>query len=156
MADYDKWDLHFLRLAREASLMSKDPSSKLGCIVAKDRRTVGTGYNGFPRGVSDDHRLLDREIKYKLIVHAEMNAILDAGHQAQGATLYLYGLSFVCPECAKHAIAAGIQRVVACGGAIPKRWEEGAAFTREVWQEVNISFEEIPEAAVEAFCGELG
>ena len=73
-----------MREARNASTMSKDPSSKVGAVLVKDRRIVGTGFNGFPRGLHDDRRLWDREQKLPRIVHAEMNAIINAGACAGG------------------------------------------------------------------------
>jgi dCMP deaminase len=120
----DKWDVHFMRLAREASFMSKDPSTQIGAVLVKDRRVVGTGFNGFPPGVADDERLHDREEKYELVVHGEMNAILQAGRDAKGATLYMFGFkSPPCRNCTKHSIAAGIVRVVGCGIPTPGRWQ---------------------------------
>lgn len=120
----DKWDIHFLRLAREASRMSKDPSTQIGVVLVKDRRVVGTGFNGFPPGIADDKRLHDRDEKLALVVHAEMNAILDAGREARGATLYMWGFtSAPCRNCTKHVIAAGIDKVVSSGAPTPERWQ---------------------------------
>lgn len=124
----DKWDRHFMQAARLASLMSKDPSSKIGAVLVKDRRIVGTGFNGFPPGIADDARLHDRAEKYELVVHAEMNAILQAGRDSRGATLYMYGFeSPPCRNCTKHAIAAGVVRVVGCGIPTPERWQANLA-----------------------------
>ena len=69
----DKWDQRFLDLAHHISGWSKDPSTKVGCIVVgKDREIRSTGFNGFPRGIADDdERLTNRELKYPLICHAE-------------------------------------------------------------------------------------
>ena len=76
----DKWDKRFLELAKHISLWSKDPSTKVGCVVVgEDREIRSTGFNGFPRGIEDDHgRLSDRAQKYPLICHAEENAIMHA------------------------------------------------------------------------------
>ena len=121
----DKWDMHFMRMAREASRMSKDPSSKVGALVVKDRRVMGTGYNGFPPGIADNDRLHDRDEKYQLVVHAEMNAVLQAGRDCNGAVLYMFGFeSPPCRNCTKHLITAGIVRVVSCGKPVPERWQE--------------------------------
>ena len=48
--DEEKWHRRFLRLAAEIAEFSKDPSTKVGCILVRDRRIISTGYNGFPRG----------------------------------------------------------------------------------------------------------
>lgn len=104
--------------------MSKDPSTQVGAVMMRDRRVVGTGFNGFPPGVADDARLHDREEKYELVVHAEMNAILQAGRVARGGTLYVYGFKAApCRNCTKHLIAAGVIRVVNCGIPTPERWQ---------------------------------
>lgn len=71
-----KWDRHFIRIAREVASISKDPSTKVGVVLVKNRRIIGTGYNGFPEGIADTpERLNDRPTKYKLMLHAEENAI---------------------------------------------------------------------------------
>ena len=113
----EKWDRRYLDIAKQVSTWSKDPSTKVGAVlVDKEGRVVGTGYNGFPRGVDDsEERYNNRELKYELVVHAEVNAILTAGHQARGGTLYVYpgfGSPCMCTGCAKAAIQAGISRVV--------------------------------------------
>ena len=110
-----KWDIRFLELARHISSWSKDPSRKIGAVAIKDRQVLATGYNGFPAGVIDDEeRYNDREVKYELVVHAEMNCIFNAGKNGmslKGSTMYVYGLP-VCHECAKGIIQTGVERVV--------------------------------------------
>src|SRR6266702_7019504 len=113
----DKWDVRFLRLARTVSLWSKDPSAKIGAVLVNDlKQVVGMGYNGFARGIEDSNeRLNDRETKYKFIVHAEVNAIIQAGHQARNSILYVYPSIMappVCHDCCKIAIQAGVKGVV--------------------------------------------
>ena len=105
----NKWDIRLMRLAREVSTWSKDQSSKFGVIIAQEKRVVGIGYNGFPPGVADDERLLDRAEKLELVVHAEVNAVLDAGAKSVSGTLYMYGFRAApCRNCTKPVIAAGI------------------------------------------------
>lgn len=96
MSDNQKtrWDDHFLRLALNNAKMSKDPRTQVGSvIVGPDREVRSMGFNGFPRGIEDTlERLHDRDMKLKLIVHGEMNAILNAvriGVSTRGCTLYL-------------------------------------------------------------------
>ena len=76
-----RWGDRYLHLAKEISTWSKDPSTKVGAVVIGDNGEVlSQGFNGFPRGIKDTSpRLKDREKKYKLVVHAEMNAIYNAG-----------------------------------------------------------------------------
>lgn len=109
-----KWDLRFLDLAAYwGDRCSKDPSTKVGAVIVDEQqRLVSLGFNGFPRGVDDSpDRYLDRPKKYTMVVHAEANAILTAGRQLQGCTLYSSLLT--CNECAKLVIQSGISRVVA-------------------------------------------
>lgn len=108
----NKWDERFLKLAQEVSTWSKDPSTKVGAVICRGKHVVSQGFNGFPPCVDDlEHWLNDREIKYKLVIHAEANAILNAGGSVVGCTLYTYPLS-PCGECAKLVAAAGIKRVL--------------------------------------------
>ena len=80
MKEKYKWDRRYLDLAAEVSKWSKDPSSKIGAVaVGSKGQVLSQGYNGFPRGIVDGGvRLNEREIKYKYIVHAEMNLIYNA------------------------------------------------------------------------------
>ena len=103
-----------MRVAREVSTWSRDPSTQVGAIMVRDRRVIATGYNGFPQGMADDDRLNGKEEKYARIIHAEMNALMNAlkfGVSSEGATLYCYGLP-VCSNCMKAIIQAGVRRVV--------------------------------------------
>lgn len=108
-----KWYRRFLKLAEHVSYWSKDPSTKVGAVIVdKHNRVVGMGYNGFPRGVMDhEERYADRPTKYKYVVHAELNAILNAAVPVDGATIFTYPFA-PCTECAKAIIQAGIDRVV--------------------------------------------
>ncbi len=110
-----KWDLRFLELAKFVAGWSKDPSTKTGAVIVNnDRQVVGMGYNGFPRGVCDDpERYADRELKYKMIVHSERNALLFTnGLSVKGCTLYSFPFAS-CSTCAAMIIQAGIVRCVA-------------------------------------------
>ena len=75
-----KWDLRFLKLAHHVGQWSKDPSTKVGAVIVDaQRRVLGIGYNGFPRGVDDSPgRYHDRPTKLDMVVHAETNAIMNA------------------------------------------------------------------------------
>lgn len=110
---HTNWDVRFLDLAHHVSLWSKDPSTKVGAVVVNsDKQVLSLGYNGFPRGVIDkSSRYEDRELKHKLVAHAERNALDNAFTDVRGSTLY----ATLCPcnECAKSIIQRGIRRVVA-------------------------------------------
>ena len=115
--DYISWDEYFMGVAILASQRSKDPSTQVGaCIIDSDKRILSTGYNGFPQGCSDDEFPWNRdeaqgETKYQYVVHAELNAILNAsGKKLAGSTVYV-GL-FPCHECAKAIIQSGISEII--------------------------------------------
>ena len=114
---YISWDEYFMGVALLAAERSKDPSTQVGaCIVDENNRILSTGYNGFPRGCSDDifpwnRNEADGETKYPFVVHAELNAILNTrGKSLVGSRVYV-GL-FPCHECAKAIIQSGIKEVV--------------------------------------------
>ncbi|QDP60589.1 MAG: putative ComE operon protein 2 [Prokaryotic dsDNA virus sp.] len=111
-------------LAERTAQMSKDPTTQVGAVVVQDRRVVGMGYNGFPAGIPDDPKMLgDREAKLARMIHAEMNALLQAGRAAAGATLYVHGFAAPpCTRCTAHIIQAGIIHVVVAGQPAPARW----------------------------------
>ncbi len=106
------WDEYFMGVALLSAYRSKDPSTQVGaCIVNEDKRIVGVGYNGMPRGVVDEYfPWEDRETKYQYVVHAELNAILNSTQNLKGATLYVS--LFPCNECAKAIIQSGIREIV--------------------------------------------
>lgn len=120
-----KWDERFIEMAEFVADWSKDPSTKVGAVIVRPDRTIASvGFNGFARGVRDTvERLSNRELKYPLTVHAEINAILSAKEPVCGHTLYVSPLS-PCTTCAGAIIQAGISKVVAkCGHiANPSQW----------------------------------
>ena len=113
--DYISWDEYFMGVAMLAARRSKDPNTQVGaCIVSPDNIILSTGYNGFPKGCSDDEFPWEREgaeTKYPFVVHAELNAILNCnGKSLQGAKIYV--ALFPCNECAKAIIQSGIREVI--------------------------------------------
>ncbi len=133
-----KWDLRFLDLAEMIGSWSKDPSSKVGAVIVdQDRRIVSTGYNGFPQRISDsEDRLLNRDIKYKLVVHGEMNALLFAERSVKGCTLYTTPF-LPCSSCASIFIQAGIKRVVSKFTDNP-RWLESIELAQSLFKEAGV------------------
>ncbi len=115
--NYITWDEYFMAVAKLAGMRSKDPNSQVGtCIVSDDNKILSMGYNGFPKGCSDDEFPWEREgdaedTKYPYVVHSELNAILNyRGGSLEGAKLYVS--LFPCNECAKAIIQAGIKTIV--------------------------------------------
>ena len=113
--DYISWDEYFMGVAKLAAHRSKDPNTQVGaCIVSQDDIIISTGYNGMPKGCSDDEFPWGREgaeTKYPYVVHAELNAILNAnGRDLRGSRVYV--ALFPCNECAKAIIQSGVKEVV--------------------------------------------
>ena len=138
----EKWDARFLELAKHISDWSKDPSTKVGCVVVgEDREIRSTGFNGFPRGIEDNiERLEDREQKYPLICHAEENAIMHAariGVSLKGSTAYVTWPP--CSRCARSLIQAGIMEVVySSEQEIPERWVEDFNISTNMLREAGV------------------
>lgn len=132
-----KWDQRFLELAKLVSTWSKDPSTKVGAVIADDRRIISVGYNGFPEGVFDTpERYNNRDLKYKYMVHAERNALLFANTSVKGMTLYTYPF-MPCSECAGMVIQAGIKRVVTLINT-NERWQESFKITINMFDEAGV------------------
>jgi dCMP deaminase len=113
--NYIDWDTYFMGIAALSSKRSKDPKTQVGaCIISEEKTIIGIGYNGFPKGISDDQfPWLDEgpflDTKYPYVVHAEANAILNATRHVQNATLYV--TLFPCHECTKLIIQSGIKHL---------------------------------------------
>jgi dCMP deaminase len=141
------WDVRFLKLAQHIASWSKDPSTKVGCvIVGPDREIVSTGYNGFPRGVSDDSsRYDDRNTKLHLICHAEENAVAHAariGVSLRNTTAYVTWPP--CPRCARSLVQAGVTKVVHQGTELPERWVEQMNWSFQLLDEADVDVVSIP------------
>lgn len=108
------WPARYVSLAEYISNWSKDPSTQVGAVLfRRDGSIISMGYNGFPRGVKDDPALLsDRDMKLKLTIHAEENAILAAvrnGSTVEGACLAV--THHPCSRCAAKLSQAGIRQI---------------------------------------------
>ena len=136
-----KWDRRFLGLAEQVRLWSKDPGTKVGCVLVSERRILSTGYNGFPQTISDDlNRYANREYKLSVTIHAEKNAILNAaknGTKVEGSTLYV---TFPpCSQCAAAIIQAGVATVVCPNPAdAPARWLESFLAASDLFCEAGV------------------
>lgn len=137
-----KWDLRFLKIAHEVCTWSKDPSTKCGCVLVKDRRVIATGYNGFPANISDTfERYNNREFKLAVVVHAEKNALFNAaknGSTTEGCTAYITWPP--CCQCASALIQAGVTLVVCPNpNTAPTRWVENFLLANELLFEAGVT-----------------
>lgn len=145
MTSQEKWDLRFLSLAKEIASWSKDPSTQTGAVIVdKDRKVVSVGYNGFPSKLNDrPTRLENRETKYSMIIHCEMNAVLNSATSVDDCTLYTWPF-ISCDRCAVHMIQAGITTVVApvLPSHLEDRWKDSVSKTKSYFKEAGINVRE--------------
>ncbi len=107
-----KYDIAYLKMAREWGQLSHCIRKKVGALIVKDRMIISDGYNGTPSGFENYCEDEDGYTKW-YVLHAEANAILKVAastQSCQGATLYIT-LS-PCQQCSKLIHQAGIKRVV--------------------------------------------
>lgn len=141
------WDQRFLGLARVIAGWSKDPSTRVGAVVVRDRRILSMSYNGLPTHVGDDlERLQNREVRLSMTVHAEANSIAYAARHGVclvGATIYVWPL-MTCSQCAAQLIQAGVSRVVVPNFVEPIRWQESFDTARLMFCEAGVAVARIP------------
>jgi dCMP deaminase len=142
-----KWDKRFFELAQYVAKWSKDPDAKVGAvIVTKKGGAIALGFNGLPIGVEDNaERLKDKKIKLDMIIHAEQNALLIAGRDAEGSDIYVCGKP-ICARCAGLIIQSGISRVVTIDPNDQKlnkksKWYKTGMRAIEMFEEANIKIE---------------
>lgn len=107
-----EWDEYFMKIAETVALKSKDPSSKMGCVIVdKNKRVISLGYNGLVQGADESKLTLsERPMKYYFVTHSEMNAVLFAHQDLTGCTIY--NRVATCDNCLKYCLQAGIKRFV--------------------------------------------
>lgn len=113
-------------MADQVAAWSKDPSTRVGCVLVLDRRILSTGYNGFPLGMPDSKELLnDRPTKYLLVQHAEANAVSFAarhGVRLEGATAYV--THPCCSQCMGLLVQAGVRKIIQRSAPMrPETWQ---------------------------------
>lgn len=150
MANMKPWHEYFFCLANVASMKSKDPSTRVGCVIVNPDNTVASlGFNGFPRGVREDYpERWERDLKYKYVVHAEVNAILSARRSLEGCSLYIAWCP--CNECAKAIIQAGIKKVFVNSKSpefgnqtLQERWKEPMYIAKTMFEEAGVEYVEV-------------
>ena len=138
----NKWHYRFLSMAEGVSEWSKDPSRGVGCVITSSKRLVlATGFNGLPRGIEDKSERLERPVKYDLIVHAELNALIQCarnGVSTVGATIY--STFFPCIRCTVGIIQSGAKEVVS--------YETPKNENPEWIQSINKSYELLNESGI--------
>jgi len=151
-AAHKKWDTRFLSLAAHISGWSKDPSSQVGAVITDGNRIVSLGYNGFAAGVHDTtERLVDRNTKLNLTIHAEENAMIFAKRDISGCTVYVTHPP--CPRCASKLIQDEISRIVfiAPSEDFLSRWADDLKLSYQMYEEaaIEVTSYQLDEISVE-------
>jgi dCMP deaminase len=133
-----KWELRYLEMAKLVSTWSKDPSTKVGAVIVdSDNTVISVGFNGLPRRIQDtDQRLNNRDIKLKMIIHAEINAIITAKRPLNGTTIYTYPF-MSCSQCAGMIIQSGICRHISYK-TNNERWKDSFDLALEMFDEARV------------------
>jgi len=133
-----KWELRYLEMAKLVSTWSKDPSTKVGAVIVdSDNTVISVGFNGLPRRIQDtDQRLNNRDIKLKMIIHAEINAIITAKRPLNGTTIYTYPF-MSCSQCAGLIIQSGICRHISYK-TDNERWKDSFDLALEMFDEARV------------------
>ena len=141
------WIRRFMEMAILVSTWSKDPSTKCGTIIVDTNgRIVSEGFNGFPQKFPDsEERYEDREKKYNLIVHSEINAIIFANKPLDNCVMFCSPM-IPCCRCAAAICQTGIKLVVfpKLRKGLEERWAESAALSKELFSECGVNILEIP------------
>ena len=148
--EFSKWDVRFMKMARLVSTWSKDPSTKCGAVIVKDKRVISVGFNGFPQYVEDNIAFYnDREEKYRRVIHAEVNAILFAKRELSGCTIYVYPMP-PCSNCTSLIIQSGIEKIVTVKPTKDqlKRWGTNFETAQDMIIEAEIEIEYMPIEAI--------
>lgn len=134
----------YMMLAKlKADLFSKDPHTKVGCIILSNdfSRILSTGTNGFPRHMDDEKtERWERPLKYSYVSHAESNSIANAarsGTSLDGSVIVV--TKFPCTTCTKLMIQAGIKKVYTVAPNFESNvWGADARISEEMFDEVGI------------------
>lgn len=153
----NRWENHFLEMALLNAKLSKDPSTKVGAIITTaEHDFISAGFNGLPRKLKDtEERLSNRELKLKLVVHAEMNSVLAAaklGIRLKDCTMYIAATNNdgsiwggpPCNRCLVEILQTGITKIVSYGRKdTPTRWKESLDLSMQLIKEAGIEYKEI-------------
>lgn len=137
------WTDYYMGFATHAATKSKD-STKVGAVlVGSDGEIRLTGYNGPPRGVTDNDWRRERPQKYLFASHAEANLIAFAareGIRTKGCTVYVTHMP--CASCAKSLIQAGVAVVWHGHGVVLGNWSDEQRAAVEMFHEAGVLLRE--------------
>lgn len=143
------WDQYFFDMIDLVKKKSKDPSTKVGCVITgPNHEVISTGFNGLPIGVDDKYspERYERPHKYLWAEHAERNAIYLAARRGvplEGGTIYVN--FYPCADCSRGIIQSGIKNVVV--NELSEEMNDFDLLNR--WEEqINVSLNMLHEAMV--------
>lgn len=142
MAVNKKWINRFYDLATHISEWSNDKHSKVGAVIVnKDRRVLSMGYNGLPSGTNDTiEKRFERPTKYKYMVHAEANAIINAARLGNSINEgIMFCTYFPCVSCAQAIINSGISAIYTPEPNVSDKYKEDVAISLSLFTEANIN-----------------
>jgi dCMP deaminase len=114
---------YFMNIAKATSQRSKDTSTKVGCVIVDENdRIISTGYNGFVSKCDESLMTYERPLKYNLIIHAEMNALLFAKRSLKNCTIY--STHIPCDNCLKHILQSEIRTVYYSDDSVTERFSK--------------------------------
>ncbi len=136
-----RWLAFYLSLCHVNAAMSKDPSTKVGAVIARPGFTVaGMGWNGFPRGCDDKREDYEnRDLKLSRTLHAEVNAILNSNGPVKGCVMFVHPFP-PCDRCAAMIIQAGITAVVCppLPDHASERWADSVESAMRMFSEAGV------------------
>ncbi|PYI19757.1 deoxycytidylate deaminase [Aspergillus japonicus CBS 114.51] len=116
------WDQYFMQLASLAAQRSNCMKRRVGCVLVRERRVISTGYNGTPRHLTNCNEGGcprcnsgeggGRGLSTCLCLHAEENALLEAGRERIREGTILYCDTCPCLTCTVKIAQVGISEVV--------------------------------------------
>ena len=115
------WDTSFLLSATLWSQRSHDQETQCGCVLAKDKRIISTGYNGFIANIDDSVLPRKRPDKYPFMIHAEANAVFNCAREGKstlGARAYITAPP--CTTCLQMLWQCGVHEIYFSDLSSPK------------------------------------
>jgi dCMP deaminase len=133
-----------MNIAKISAQRSKDPVTQVGsCVVSQENIILGIGYNGFPRGCSDDEFPWTKPEKSLYVCHAEMNALLGSNNINLVKGSRLYTTLFPCNNCTKIIIQLGVKEIIYLEDKYPNKIETIAS--RKMLDAVGITYQQYVE-----------
>lgn len=139
----DKAEKYFKLAKYFAELFSKDPSTKVGCIILapESLQILSMGYNGMPRGVDETIKeRWERPQKLMWCEHAERNAIANASRHGTPLENGIAIITmFPCADCARLLIQSGIKTIVSKEpNLVDSKWSVSFTFSLQMFKEADI------------------